>query len=237
MSTEKKNSRGAGHAPIFAGRTPVFAGHAPALTATPFPCERDARGPRIPPASTGHAPALPAIPFRCERDARVPRAQDGRVPREDGRVPRAPTIWIVLIIAIATLLIFPPAVRAAQSINVADINLGIIGEDGFNDGYAFIPSHTIFWESDIPWRITIRSYDPDLGTSDSGTYVKPLSDLYWKLSDTETWLPMTQEEEELDWSTETGDGVIYVDFAVLLAWKNDVPGRYGTELIFTIESL
>lgn len=135
------------------------------------------------------------------------------------------------------LLIFPTAALAAQSINVADINLGTIGEDEFNDGYAAVPSHAIFWESDIAWRILINSYDPDLGISDDGTYVKPLSDLYWKLSNEEIWLPITQDREELDWGTETGDGVIYVDFAVSLAWKKDVPGRYGTELIFTIESL
>ncbi|MCK4719679.1 hypothetical protein KAU08_03410 [bacterium] len=145
--------------------------------------------------------------------------------------------WIVLIIAMAVFLVFSPAVRAEQSINVADINLGTVGENEFNDGYAFIPSHAIFWESDISWRITISSYDPDLGMSDDGTYIKPLSDLLWKLSDEETWLPVTQEEEELEWGTETGDGVIYVDFAVLLAWMKDVPGQYGTELIFTIESL
>ncbi len=143
----------------------------------------------------------------------------------------------MLIIAIAGFLIGSPAAWATQSIAVDDINLGTVGEREFIEGYAFIPSRAIFWESDTPWRVTVSSLDPDLGISDDGTYVKSLGDLLWKLSDEETWLPMTQENEEIEWGTEMGKGVIYVDFAVLLDWLKDVPGRYCTELVFTIESL
>ncbi len=172
-----------------------------------------------------------------QQAAPLQRTEDLRGTLPTPRVGALLAASLLLIVAMAGFLIFPTAALAAQSINVADINLGTIGEDEFNDGYAAVPSHAVFWESDIAWRITISSYDPDLGISDDGTYIKLLSDLYWKLSNEEIWLPITQEEEELDWGTETGDGVIYVDFAVSLAWKKDVPGRYGTELIFTIESL
>ena len=150
---------------------------------------------------------------------------------------------LVLIIAIAGFLIASPAAWAAQSITVDDINLGVVGEEEFFAGYAFIPSRAIFWESDTPWRVTVSSLNPDLGMSDDGTYIKSLGDLHWKLSDEETWLPMTQEDEEIEWGTEMGTmgeggkGVIYVDFAVLLDWLKDVPGQYGTVLVFTIESL
>ncbi len=147
---------------------------------------------------------------------------------------------LVLIIAIAGFLIGSPAAWAAQSITIDDINIGTVGEDEFFAGYAFIPSRAIFWESDTPWRITVRSLDPDLGMSDNGTYIKPLGDLHWKLSDEEIWLPITQENKEIEWGTKTGEGlmgVVYVDFAVLLDWLKDVPGQYGTELVFTIESL
>jgi hypothetical protein len=149
-------------------------------------------------------------------------------------------VFHVLFIAIAVLLT-PTAARADQSITINNLNLGISGEDDFLAGYVLAPSQAIFWESDVPWRITVRSIDPDLGTSDDGSYVKPLGDLLWKVSDEETWTPVTREVEEIEWSGGTDDtvghGVIYLDFVARLDWEKDAPGQYGARLVFTIEAL
>jgi hypothetical protein len=146
------------------------------------------------------------------------------------------------LIVLAIVLLGSPAAWATQSITVSDIDLGIVGEGEFLAGHALVAAHAIFWASDTPWRITVSSLDPNLGTSDDGSYIKPLGDLLWKLSDEATWTPMTQDAEELDWSAVVGEeaigeSAIHVDFVVLLDWLKDVPGRYGTKLVFTIEGL
>jgi len=142
-----------------------------------------------------------------------------------------------LILAVFLLVLLPIPVRAEQSISVNDINFGIAGEDDFFNGYILVQSHPIFWSSDTGWRITVHSADPNLGVSDDGTYVKPLSDLLWKLSDEEAWIPMTQDPEEVDWSENGGEGVIYVDFAIQLDWHRDFPGHYEAHLFFFIQDL
>ena len=144
---------------------------------------------------------------------------------------------LVIILAITSLVFGSPVAANGLSITVTDINIGIVGEDEFIAGYVLVGAHPIFWESDIPWRITVCSLDPDLGSSDDGMYIKPLDDLLWKLTDEQNWQPMVQEEEEIDWSTDTGDGLILLDFVVILDWEKDVPGQYGTYLVFTIEGL
>jgi hypothetical protein len=141
----------------------------------------------------------------------------------------------LLLPAIIILLLFcPAAAGAAQSITVSDIDLGMVGETEFVAGYAAVPAHAIFWASDVPWRITVSSRDPNLGVSDDGSYIKALDDLVWKLSDESAWTPMTQDAREVDWSDGTGEDAIHVDFVVILDWLKDVPGRYGTKLVFTI---
>ena len=140
------------------------------------------------------------------------------------------------LIALAILLLSPTA-WAGQSISVNDINVGPATADDFVAGQIYIHAQPIFWQSDVPWRITVRSVNPNLGASDDGTYIKPLSDLMWKLSDDVTWTPVTQEEDEVDYGTDTGDGVIYVDFLLTLDWLKDIAGNYGAELVFTIGAI
>jgi hypothetical protein len=145
--------------------------------------------------------------------------------------------WLVMILAIASLLLASPVAATELSITVNDINFGIVGEDEFLAGYALVPAHAIFLESDIPWRVTVRSLDPDLGMSDDGMYIKPLGNLLWKLTDEQSWQPMAQEPEEVDWSVDTGEGLVLVDFVVILDWEKDVPGEYEARIVFSIESL
>ena len=162
------------------------------------------------------------------------RGEGGRGVRYFGEGGRG----VRFLLALAILLLGSPAAAwAEQSITVSDIDLGIVGETEFVAGHALVRAHAIFWASDTPWRITVSSRDPNLGVSDDGSYIKPLGDLVWKLSDEATWTPMTQDAREVDWSDGTGEGAIHVDFVVLLDWLKDAPGRYGTELVFTIEVL
>jgi hypothetical protein len=144
---------------------------------------------------------------------------------------------VYCVLLLLTLLLIPTAARAEQSITINDLNLGIIGEREYAAGFALMRAHPVFYRSDTPFRVTISSLDPNLGVSDDGTYIKPLGDLVWKLSDEPDWVPVTQEDEEVDWSDTPGEGALYVDFVVLLDWTKDVPGRYGARLVFTIEGL
>jgi len=152
--------------------------------------------------------------------------------REGGKIVR-----IVVGFLIVLLLLFPTAAWAEQTISVNDVTVGPATEDDFIAGGIYIHAQPIFWQSDVPWRITVRSATPNLGVSDNGTYVKLLSDLRWKLSDDVTWTPVTQEENEVEYGTGTGDGVIYLDFVLTLDWLKDIAGNYGAELVFTIEAL
>ncbi len=136
-------------------------------------------------------------------------------------------------LCLAVLLAARPAL-ADQSISVSAINLGMAGEDDFYAGQIVVRYHPVYWESDIPWMITVRSLDADLGMSGDGSYIKPLADLQWKLSDENQWIAMRQDEEEVDSSSDTGSGAVTMDFRALLNWKRDRPGDYRATLRFTI---
>jgi len=146
-------------------------------------------------------------------------------------------ILLASFLLLGELLFFPKALLAAQSISVNDFAFGVVGETEFLAGYAILSNQPILWESDVPWRITVRSLDANLGMSNSGEYIKPLSDLEWKLSGESGWTPMTQDDTEVDWSEETGSGAIYIDVRVLLEWAYDEPGTYQADLLFTISAL
>jgi len=141
-----------------------------------------------------------------------------------------------LIAFIAFLILSPPA-WAQQSISINDISIGPVSADDFVAGGIYIQAQPIYWESDIPWRITVRAGQSNLSVSDDGTYIKPLSDLYWKLTDDETWNPMTQEDNEIEFGREPGEGVIYIDFVLSLDWMRDIAGDYGAEIVFTIQAV
>ena len=113
----------------------------------------------------------------------------------------------------------------------------MIGEEEFQAGYVVVPRLPVFWESDIPWTLSIYSLDADLGISDEADFVKPLDDLLWKPSDTDVWLPLSQDPEEVAWSFDTGSGVVYIDVILQLDWLSDGPGDYQANILFTIEPL
>ena len=149
----------------------------------------------------------------------------------------APSRGLMFLLIALAILLFTPAAWADQSLSVIDMSVGPATSDDFVAGQIYIHAQPIFWQSDVPWGITVRSLNPNLGVSNDGTYIKPLTDLMWKLSDDVTWTPVTQEEHEIDYSPDTGSGVIYVDFVFSLDWLKDVAGNYRAELAFTIGAI
>src|SRR3972149_4561436 len=93
---------------------------------------------------------------------------------------------------------------AEQSVFVNEINAGLVGEKEFIDGYVLIPAVPVYWESDVPFRITVSSLEPELGVSDGSSYAKSLHDLQWKITDEETWIPVSQDKEEVAFGAEGG---------------------------------
>jgi len=155
--------------------------------------------------------------------------------RPTGRFSGVLTAVLISIILYLTFAIAPAL--ADQSISVSNINRGTAGEDEFRAGQALTLRQPVWWESDIPWRITVRSLNADLGMSDDGRYVKPLGDLQWKLSDERQWTKLRRDDEEMNASDEPGSGVFSVDYRALLDWKRDRPGDYSAALRFTISGI
>jgi len=143
-------------------------------------------------------------------------------------------LLITTSIALLVLLAWPGPALADQIVDAGALNIGTIGEQEFMDGYILIPELPVFWSSDVPWRISVGSMDPDMGLSDDASYSKPLEDLMWKISSEQTWIPLNRDPHEIAWGDETGSGVIYIDVIILLDWLSDAPGEYRTDLVFTI---
>jgi len=146
---------------------------------------------------------------------------------------------LIILVALTVIGLGGGAARAfaEQTVTVNDINAGLIGEEDFYAGQVLIPRIPVFWTSDEPWRITVRSLEPELFASDDGIHIKSLDDLMWKLSDEEIWVQISQDPEEIDWSMESGSGVVYIDLIVELDWLLDPAGTYRLDLAFNIEAL
>jgi len=150
---------------------------------------------------------------------------------------RCRKILLISAVLVVIAAIFPSSAYADQSVTAGNMTLGMIGEEEFQAGYVVVPRLPVFWESDIPWTLSIYSLDADLGISDEADFVKPLDDLLWKPSDTDVWLPLSQDPEEVAWSFDTGSGVVYIDVILQLDWLSDGPGDYQANILFTIEPL
>ena len=146
---------------------------------------------------------------------------------------------LTCLTAIAGLLIRTTPVLAAQSITVNDIVFGVAAKADFDTGYVLLQNHPVYWTSDVGWIISVSSLDPSLGMSTDLSYEKPLGDLQWKLSSDTIWIPMTEDDTEVDADPDPGlgSGIVDVDFKVLLDWAQDRPGTYGADLVFTIAPL
>ena len=148
--------------------------------------------------------------------------------------------WRRLLLALCVLCALPALVApayAGQGVTTYDLAFGEAGEREFQAGQVLRPREPLWWESDVPWRIMVEALDPYLGTSDDGSYVKPLGDLQFKLSEESQWTELRQQPQELKSSTQTGSGTFTVDWRVLLKLTHDRAGRYEATLRFTITAL
>jgi hypothetical protein len=143
----------------------------------------------------------------------------------------------IYLLCMAGMFLFADPLPAEQMVTANSIDFGIASVEDFDAGYLLALRIPVFWESDVPWQLTIGSNDPDLGTSRDGNNFKPLSELSWKISEDSVWTPMEQDSREFAWGDETGSGVIYIDFKLMLGWLNDAPGEYRANLVFTIAPL
>lgn len=141
-----------------------------------------------------------------------------------------------LITTLALVLLCAGWAQAATSVSVDDIRIKRPSKQDFRDGESKLERQPVKWESDTPWRITVESLDPNLGTSDYGGYTKLLSDLQWRLSNGRNWYEMRQQPQEVT-TGEAGKGTFQMDWRVLLDITRDRPGRYRAELRFTISAL
>ncbi len=84
------------------------------------------------------------------------------------------------------------------------------------------------------WILCFRANGPNLGTSTSGLYTKPIGDLQLRLTGQSdlAFRPVTQVDQLL--SPFTGKQGVSLDIRVLLAWGLDEPGQYGTSLLLSV---
>ena len=176
-------------------------------------------------------PALWAI-FRQGR-SRVYMEKKPESPSSSGK-GRGCRLHIIAILFAFSVLYTLPA-EAAQSITApSDIALNP-GVADFNAGEKVSANNTIDWTSDVDWIVTVKSLNANLGPSDDLTYIKPLSDLLWKLSAGSSWTEVTTADVTVQTGPiGGGSGSFDMDFKFLLAWSLDKPGTYSTTLQFTI---
>lgn len=90
--------------------------------------------------------------------------------------------------------------------------------------------------SNVPWQLTIRSEDPDMGKMKDN--IKPLSDFLWKKSGDINYAAISTEGRRVDSSTRYADHQkTILDYKMLVGWTRDKPGTYGLTLRFTLSTL
>jgi len=157
--------------------------------------------------------------------------------------PETPVFWgifsgcrlyIIVILLAFTGLPGIPA-QAAQSITAhSGVSLNATAFD-FDAGEKVSANNAIDWTSDVDWVVTVKSLNANLGQSDDLTYIKPLSDLLWKLSAGSSWTEVTTSDVTVQsGSVGGGSGSFDVDYKFLLSWSLDKPGTYTTTLQYTI---
>jgi len=71
-----------------------------------------------------------------------------------------------------------------------------------------------------------------------GDYVKPISDFNWKANGDYatqlTYIDVANYDVEVARGPQGILGRVYVDYKILLAWANDVPGDYNITVVYTL---
>ena len=91
---------------------------------------------------------------------------------------------------------------------------------------------TLVATSNIPWAITVRTPDADMGRSDDGSYVRPISDLQVR-AEGRPYLTMSGEDQVIAHG-EPGRYEVGVDYLIRFDGNNYHAGDYRITLIYTI---
>jgi hypothetical protein len=95
-------------------------------------------------------------------------------------------------------------------------------------------SLTLVATSNIPWTVKVHAIESDMGTSNDGTYVKPLSDFSLRANG-RPYSSVTRFDQPLA-SGDRGAHTLVIDYRVLTEQEFYKEGDYGLTLVYTITS-
>lgn len=89
--------------------------------------------------------------------------------------------------------------------------------------------------SNIPWTVKVHALESDMGTSDDGTYIKPLTDFSLR-SNGGPYSSITGCDRTLA-GGDTGEHTLVIDYKVDTEKETHKGGDYGLTLVYTITSI
>lgn len=129
----------------------------------------------------------------------------------------------------ATLTIWPPK----------NVNLGTVTIADYESGYKEKARATVLLVRDNAhsWKLMVATNNANMGVI--GDYTKPIGDLRWRASGygaTQlTYTSLTNYNVEAARGPKSGVlRTIYIDYSIILAWENDVPGVYNISVLYTL---
>ncbi len=93
---------------------------------------------------------------------------------------------------------------------------------------------TLVATSNIPWTVKVHAIESDMGTSDDGTYVKPLSDFSLRANG-RPYSSVTRFDQPLA-GGDRGTHTLIIDYRILTEQESYKEGNYGLTLVYTIIS-
>lgn len=131
--------------------------------------------------------------------------------------------------AASTLTIVPPK----------NVNLGTINMADYETGYKEKIRATVLLVKDDTnnWKLMVATLDSNMGVI--GDYTKPIGDFKWRASGAKamqlTYTDLTNYDVEAARGLKSGTtNIMYIDYRILLAWGNDVPGVYNINILYTL---
>ena len=107
----------------------------------------------------------------------------------------------------------------------ADFAAGYIEEQG---------ALTLVTASNIPWTVQVHALESDMGSSDDGTYVKPLSDFSLRANGG-AYFAVTRFDQTVA-NGDVGTHTLAIDYKVQTERESYKDGDYGLTLVYTITS-
>lgn len=146
-------------------------------------------------------------------------------------------IWAGIILFLALLT---PSAQASVILNVIPkkVNMGTVKIRDYEAGYLEKAwGNTILVrDTSNDWKVMVKTDYDNMGVI--GNYVKPISDFNWKASGDYatqiTYIDLENYDVEVARGPQGILGRVYVDYKILLAWANDVPGDYNITVVYTL---